>query len=50
MGLEEKVESLDMRVELLEKAVYELSVMAKYIKYAAVALFASLGVDLQGVM
>jgi len=50
MGLEEQVESLDERVKLLEQAVFELSVMAKYLKYAFFAMLASLGVDIQGVM
>ena len=48
--IQEKVESLDERVRLLEQAVFELSTMAKYLKYAAIALFASLGVDVQGAM
>lgn len=48
MGLEEKVDSLDERVKLLEQAVFELSVMAKYLKYAFFAMLASLGVDVQG--
>ena len=47
---EERLDSLDERVRLLEQAVFELSPMAKYLKYAAVALFASLGVDVQGAM
>ena len=47
---EERLDSLDERVRLLEQAVFELSTMAKYLKYAAVALFASLGVDVQGAM
>ena len=50
MGLEEQVESLDERVKLLEQAVFELSVMAKYLKYAFFAMLASLGVDVQGLM
>lgn len=50
MGLEEQVESLDQRVKLLEQAVFELSVMAKYLKYAFFAMVASLGVDVQGLM
>tara|TARA_R110001592_G_scaffold45210_5_gene144642 strand:- start:1651 stop:1809 length:159 start_codon:yes stop_codon:yes gene_type:complete len=49
-NLEERVESLDDRVELLEKAVFELSLMAKYLKYAFFAMLASLGVDVQGLM
>ena len=47
---EERLDSLDERVRLLEQAVFELSTMAKYLKDAAVALFASLGVDVQGAM
>ena len=50
MGLEEKVESLDDRVKLLEQAVFELSVMAKYLKYAFFAMLASLGVDVGGLI
>tara|TARA_R100000353_G_scaffold160005_2_gene119580 strand:+ start:1261 stop:1410 length:150 start_codon:yes stop_codon:yes gene_type:complete len=47
---EERFESIEDRLRLLEQAVFELSTMAKYLKYAAVALFASLGVDVQGAM
>jgi hypothetical protein len=47
---EERFDSIEERLFLLEKAVFELSTMAKYLKYAAVALFASLGVDVQGAM
>ena len=43
MGLEDKVDSLDERV-------FELSTMAKYLKYAFFAMVASLGVDMQGMM
>lgn len=50
MGLEDKVNSLDERVRLLEQAVFELSTMAKYLKYAFFAMVASLGVDMQGMM
>ena len=50
MRLEDKVESLDERVKLLEQAVFELSVMAKYLKYAFFAMIASLGVDVGGMM
>lgn len=50
MMIEDELRSLDERVRLLEQAVIELSTMAKYIKYAAIALFASFGVDVQGVM
>ena len=50
MGIEDKVESLDERVRLLEQAVFELSTMAKYLKYAFFAMVASLGVDMQGMM
>lgn len=50
MGLEEKVESLDDRVKLLEQAVFELSVMAKYLKYAFFAMLASLGIDVGGLI
>ena len=50
MGLEDKVDSLDERVRLLEQAVFELSTMAKYLKYAFFAMVASLGVDMQGMM
>jgi len=49
-NLEQQVESLDERVQLLEQAVFELSVMAKYLKYAFFAMVASLGVDVQGLM
>lgn len=38
------------RLKLLEQAVFELSVMAKYLKYGVIALIASLGVDVQGMM
>jgi len=48
--LEDKVESLDERVRLLEQAVFELSVMAKYLKYAFFAMVASLGIDLGGMI
>ena len=47
---EERLDSLDERVRLLEQALFEFSTMSKYLKYAAVALFASLGVDVQGAM
>ena len=47
---EERFESIEDRLRLLEQAVFELSTMAKYLKYAAIALFASLGVDVQGAM
>lgn len=47
---DERFESIEDRLRLLEQAVFELSTMAKYLKYAAVALFASLGVDVQGAM
>ena len=47
---DETFRSLDERVRLLEQAVIELSTMAKYLKYAAIALFASFGVDVQGAM
>ncbi len=47
---EERFDSIEQRLVLLEQAVFELSTMAKYLKYAAVALFASLGVDVQGAM
>ena len=50
MGIEDKVDSLDERVRLLEQAVFELSTMAKYLKYAFFAMVASLGVDMQGMM
>ena len=50
MKVEDKIESLDERVRLLEQAVFELSVMAKYLKYAFFAMVASLGVDIQGLM
>jgi hypothetical protein len=49
-NLEDKVESLDERVRLLEQAVFELSVMAKYLKYAFFAMIASLGVDIGGLI
>lgn len=47
---DERFESIEERLRLLEQAVFELSTMAKYLKYAAIALFASLGVDVQGAM
>jgi len=47
---DERFDSIEQRLVLLEQAVFELSTMAKYLKYAAVALFASLGVDVQGAM
>tara|TARA_R100000458_G_C8272675_1_gene247544 strand:+ start:2643 stop:2795 length:153 start_codon:yes stop_codon:yes gene_type:complete len=50
MKVEDKIESLDERVRLLEQAVFELSVMAKYLKYAFFAMVASLGLDIQGLM
>ena len=49
-NIEDKVESLDERVRLLEQAVFELSVMAKYLKYAFFAMVASLGIDVGGLM
>ena len=49
-NLEDKVESLDERVKLLEQAVFELSIMAKYLKYAFFAMLASLGIDLGGLV
>jgi hypothetical protein len=49
-NLEDKVDSLDERVKLLEQAVFELSVMAKYLKYAFFAMVASLGIDVGGLM
>jgi len=49
-NLEDKVESLDERVRLLEQAVFELSVMAKYLKYAFFSMLASLGIDLGGMI
>jgi hypothetical protein len=47
---EDRLDSMEERLRLLEQAVIELSTMAKYLKYAAIALFASFGVDVQGVM
>jgi hypothetical protein len=49
-NLEQKIDTLDERVRLLEQAVFELSTMAKYLKYAFFAMVASLGVDVQGLM
>ena len=49
-NLEDRVESLDERVKLLEQAVFELSIMAKYLKYAFFAMLASLGIDLGGMV
>lgn len=46
-NVEDKIESLDERVRLLEQAVFELSTMAKYLKYAFFAMLASLGMDAQ---
>lgn len=48
MNTDDRIDSLEERTRLLEQAVLELSTMAKYLKYAAIALFASLGVDVQG--
>ena len=48
--IKDKVESLDERVRLLEQAVFELSVMAKYLKYAFFAMIASLGIDVGELM
>lgn len=48
--IEEQIDNLDSRVRLLEQAVFELSVMAKYLKYAFFAMVASLGVDVQGMI
>lgn len=50
MNTDERFDSIEDRLRLLEQAVFELSTMAKYLKYAAIALFASLGVDVQGAM
>lgn len=50
MSTDEKLESIEARLVLLEQAVFELSTMAKYLKYAAIALFASVGIDVQGAM
>lgn len=50
MNADERFDSIEDRLRLLEQAVFELSTMAKYLKYAALALFASLGVDVQGAM
>lgn len=50
MTIEDKIEQLDERVRLLEQAVFELSTMAKYLKYAFFVMIASLGVDVQGLM
>lgn len=50
MESDERFNSIEQRLVLLEQAVFELSTMAKYLKYAAIALFASLGVDVQGAM
>lgn len=50
MNADERFDSIETRLVLLEQAVFELSTMAKYLKYAAIALFASLGVDVQGAM
>ena len=47
---DKRFDSIEERLVLLEQAVFELSTMAKYLKYAAIALFASLGVDVQGAM
>ena len=50
MNTDERFDSMEERLRLLEQAVIELSTMAKYLKYAAIALFASFGVDVQGAM
>ena len=50
MNNDERFDSMEERLRLLEQAVIELSTMAKYLKYAAIALFASFGVDVQGAM
>ena len=48
--IQDKVEALDERVRLLEQAGFELSTMAKYLKYAFFAMLASLGMDAQVLM
>ena len=50
MSLEDKVESLDERVRLLEQAVFELSTMAKYLKYGFFVIAGSFGMEIQGMM
>lgn len=50
LDTDDRIQSIEQRLVLLEQAVFELSTMAKYLKYAAIALFASLGVDVQGAM
>jgi hypothetical protein len=50
MSLEDKVESLDERVRLLEQAVFELSTMAKYLKYGFFVIAGSFGMEVQGMM
>lgn len=50
MSLEDKVESLDDRVRLLEQAVFELSTMAKYLKYGFFVIAGSFGMEVQGMM
>ena len=48
--VDEKIESLDERVRLLEQAVFELSTMAKYLKYGFFVIAGSFGVEIQGMM
>lgn len=46
----ERINSMEERLRLVEQAVVELSTMAKWLKYAVMVMAASLGFDLQGVM
>lgn len=39
------IEDLEQRVLLLEKAVFELSLMAKYLKIGVLVFLASVGID-----
>ena len=48
--LEEELESLDDRVRLLEQAVFELSTLAKYVKYVFFVIAGSFGMEIQGMM
>lgn len=50
MTLEDKVDGLEDRVRLLEQAVFELSTMAKYLKYGFFVIAGSFGMEIQGLM
>lgn len=48
--LDDEIKSLDDRVRLLEQAVFELSTLAKYMKYGFFVIAGSFGMELQGMM